>query len=84
MEVMTPGSKNLQTYSINRLLVYVYREFSAAGKRGTPPSIGVDELSARFPNLSEAIIRKKMKECAFLRVYKRIIFVYLSLLFDRG
>ncbi|KAH7553347.1 hypothetical protein JRO89_XS12G0000500 [Xanthoceras sorbifolium] len=56
-----------QTYSINRLLVYVYREFSAAGKRGLPPCIGVDELSAQFPNLSEAIIRKKMKECAFLR-----------------
>ncbi|KAH7550576.1 hypothetical protein JRO89_XS13G0224500 [Xanthoceras sorbifolium] len=67
MEVMSPGSKNLQTYSINRLLVYVYREFSAAGKRGLPPCIGVDELSAQFPNLSEAIIRKKMKECAFLR-----------------
>ncbi|KAK3227192.1 hypothetical protein Dsin_007054 [Dipteronia sinensis] len=59
IEVMSPGSKNLQTYSINRLLVYVYREFSAAGKCGLPPSIGVDELSAHFPNLSEAIIRKK-------------------------
>ncbi|KAK3206157.1 hypothetical protein Dsin_020203 [Dipteronia sinensis] len=67
MEVMSPGSKNLQNYNINRLLVYVFREFSAAGKRGLPPSIGVHELSAQFPNLSEAIIRKKMKECAFLR-----------------
>lgn len=68
MEVMSPGSKNLQTYSINRMLVNVYREFSAAAKRGLLPCIGVDELSAQFPNLSEAIIRKKMKECAFLRV----------------
>lgn len=68
MEVMSPGSKNVQTYNINRLLVYVYREFSAAGKRGLLPCIGVDELSTKFPNLSEAIIRKKMKECAFLRV----------------
>ncbi|KAK4834572.1 hypothetical protein QYF36_025044 [Acer negundo] len=67
VEVMSHGSKNLQTYSINRLLVYVYSEFSAAGKRGLPPCIGVDELAARFLNLSEAIIRKKIKECAFLR-----------------
>ncbi|KAH9697567.1 transcription initiation factor TFIID subunit 1 [Citrus sinensis] len=67
MEVMSPGSKNLQTYSINRMLVNVYREFSAAAKRGLLPCIGVDELSVQFPNLSEAIIRKKLKECAFLR-----------------
>ncbi|KAK0584305.1 hypothetical protein LWI29_010917 [Acer saccharum] len=67
IEVMSPGSKNIQTYSINRLLVYVYHEFSAAGKHGLPPCIGVDELAAHFPNLSEAIIRKKMKECAFLQ-----------------
>ncbi|XP_031250159.1 transcription initiation factor TFIID subunit 1-like isoform X2 [Pistacia vera] len=67
MEVMSPLSKNLQSYSINRLLVYVYREFSAAAKRGLLPCIGVDELLAQFPNVSEAIIRKKIKECAFLR-----------------
>ncbi|KAJ0089663.1 hypothetical protein Patl1_13830 [Pistacia atlantica] len=67
MEVMSPSSKNLQTYSTNRLLIYVYREFSAAAKRGLLPCIGVDELSAQFPNVSEAIIRKKMKECAFLQ-----------------
>ncbi|KAI9193955.1 hypothetical protein LWI28_001710 [Acer negundo] len=53
MEVMSPGSKNLQNYNINRLLVYVFREFSAAGKRGLPPSIGVHELSAQFPNLQK-------------------------------
>ncbi|KAJ0030572.1 hypothetical protein Pint_13734 [Pistacia integerrima] len=67
MEVMSSSSKNLQTYSTNRLLIYVYREFSAAAKRGLLPCIGVDELSAQFPNVSEAIIRKKMKECAFLQ-----------------
>ncbi|XP_044490103.1 transcription initiation factor TFIID subunit 1-like isoform X4 [Mangifera indica] len=67
MEVMSPSSKNLQTYGINRLLVYVYREFSAAAKRGLLPCIGVEELFAQFPNVSEAIIRKKMKDCAFLR-----------------
>lgn len=65
MEVMSPASKNLQTYMVNRMLVYVYREFA---KGGLHPSIGVDELSLQFNNLSEAIIRKKMKECASLRV----------------
>ncbi|GLT91585.1 hypothetical protein SLE2022_094660 [Rubroshorea leprosula] len=67
MEVMSPGSKNLQNYIMNRMLVYVYREFSAAQKRGLPPNISAEDLSACFPNLSEAIIRKKMKDCAFLR-----------------
>lgn len=78
MEVMSPSSKNLQTYGINRLLVYVYREFSAAAKRGLLPCIGVEELFAQFPNVSEAIIRKKMKDCAFLRV---ILHLYLLLVF---
>ncbi|KAM7252551.1 hypothetical protein ACFE04_024434 [Oxalis oulophora] len=68
MEVMSPGSKNLNTYIMNRLLVYVYREYSAGIKRGFfPPGIGADELSVQFPYLSETIIRKKLKECAFLR-----------------
>lgn len=67
MEVMSPGSKNLQNYILNRMLVYVYREFSAAKKHGSHPNISADELSAHFPILSEAIIRKKMRECAFLR-----------------
>ena len=71
MEVLTPGSKNLQAYIINRLLVYVYREFRAAEKRGVVPWIRADELSAQFPNLSDTIIRKKLKECAVLRVCLR-------------
>lgn len=68
MEVLTPGSKNLQAYILNRLLVYVYREFRAAEKRGVVPWIRADELSTQFPNLSDTIIRKKLKECAVLRV----------------
>ncbi|KAF2294180.1 hypothetical protein GH714_008022 [Hevea brasiliensis] len=67
MEVLSPGSKNLQAYIINRLLVYVYREFRAAEKSGTVPWIHADELSAQFPSLSETILRKKLKECAVLR-----------------
>ncbi|WCJ21155.1 Transcription initiation factor TFIID subunit 1 [Euphorbia peplus] len=67
MEVFSPSSKNLQAYITNRLLVYVYREFRAAEKRGVVPWIHADELSAQFPNLSETILRKKLKECAILR-----------------
>ncbi|XP_021290621.1 transcription initiation factor TFIID subunit 1-like [Herrania umbratica] len=67
MEVISPGLKNLQTYLMNRMLVYVYREFSAAAKRGLTPFIGTDELVTHFPNLSDAIVRKKLKECAYLR-----------------
>lgn len=78
MEVLSPASKNLQTYVINRLLVYVYREFRAAEKRGVLPWIRADELSAHFPNLSETIVRKKLKECAVLRVHIRISFRYWS------
>ncbi|XP_010535990.1 PREDICTED: transcription initiation factor TFIID subunit 1 isoform X2 [Tarenaya hassleriana] len=64
MEVMTPGSKNLQMYLVNRMLVYVYREFM---KRGMRQPIAADELSFLFSNLSDAIIRKNMKACAVLK-----------------
>ncbi|KAJ6289936.1 hypothetical protein OIU78_025791 [Salix suchowensis] len=67
MEVLAPASKNLQAYIINRLLLYLYRDFQAAEKRGTLPWIRADELSAHFPNIPETIIRKKLKECAVLR-----------------
>lgn len=68
MEVFAPGSKNIQTYLMNRMLVYVYREFTAAAKRGLTPFVGTYELYTHFPNLSDAIVRKKLKECAYLRV----------------
>ncbi|KMT15497.1 hypothetical protein BVRB_3g058510 isoform A [Beta vulgaris subsp. vulgaris] len=64
MEVMSPGAKGLQTYTINRLLVYMYREFRAAEKRGMLPWIRADELSAQFPNIAEHFLRKKVKHCA--------------------
>lgn len=68
MEVMSPGAKGLQTYTINRLLVYMYREFRAAEKRGMLPWIRADELSAQFPNIAEHFLRKKVKHCADVQV----------------
>ncbi|CAN4106514.1 unnamed protein product [Withania somnifera] len=67
MEVISPGSKGVQTYIMNRLLVYMYREFRAIEKRGSRPFIRADELSAQFPSLSEAFLRKRLKHCADLQ-----------------
>lgn len=68
MEVISPGTKGLQTYIGNRLLVYIYREFRANEKPGFLPFVRADELSAQFPNLSEAFLRKRLKHCADLQV----------------
>ncbi|KAJ4958846.1 hypothetical protein NE237_025957 [Protea cynaroides] len=67
MEVSSPGSKNLQIYTGNRLLVYIYRAFCANEKRGLLPCVRADELSAQFPNLSESLLRKRLKHCADLQ-----------------
>ncbi|XP_050374136.1 transcription initiation factor TFIID subunit 1 isoform X2 [Argentina anserina] len=67
MEVMSPGTKNLQNYMINRLLVYICREFRAAEKRNTLPCIRADELPSQFPYLTDAFIKKKLKELANLQ-----------------
>ncbi|OVA02085.1 Ubiquitin domain [Macleaya cordata] len=67
MEVISPGSKSLQTYIGNRLLVHMYRECRANEKRGLPPCVRADELSAQFRNLSEPILRKRLKHCADLQ-----------------
>ncbi|KAF9620722.1 hypothetical protein IFM89_014243 [Coptis chinensis] len=67
MEVISPGTKNLQTYIWNRLSVYIYREFVANEKRGLRPFIRADDLSAQFPNISEPFIRKRLKHCADLQ-----------------
>ncbi|KAM1575392.1 transcription initiation factor TFIID subunit 1 [Malus sylvestris] len=64
MDVMSPGTKNLQNYMINRLLVYICREFRAAEKRHLLPCIRADELPSQFPYLSEPFLRKKLKEHA--------------------
>ncbi|KAH9606122.1 hypothetical protein KSS87_007264 [Heliosperma pusillum] len=67
IEVMPPGSKNLQNYLWNRLLVYMYREFRAAQKRSMPPCIHAAELAALFPNVAEHFLRKRLKHCADLQ-----------------
>ncbi|KAL8541845.1 hypothetical protein ACS0TY_002914 [Phlomoides rotata] len=67
IEVMSPGSKGVQFYIMNRLLVYMYREFHASEKRGLHPSIRSDELFSQFPSLSEAFLRKRLKSCADLQ-----------------
>ncbi|KAL1192270.1 Transcription initiation factor TFIID subunit 1 [Cardamine amara subsp. amara] len=58
MEVMTPASKNLQTYLVNRMLLYVYRKLKSRHH------LVADELSFLFSNLPDAVIRKNMKVCA--------------------
>ncbi|KAK6136246.1 hypothetical protein DH2020_030009 [Rehmannia glutinosa] len=67
IEVMSPGSKGVQFYLMNRLLVYMYRQFRASEKRGLRPSILVDELVSLFSDLSEALLRKRLKNCADLQ-----------------
>ncbi|KAL6494586.1 hypothetical protein OROGR_031386 [Orobanche gracilis] len=66
--VMSPGPKGVvQFYIMNRLLVYMYREFQASEKRGLRPYIRADELFSLFPNLSETFLRKRLKSCADLQ-----------------
>lgn len=65
---MSPGSKGVQFYIMNRLLVSMYREFRACEKRGLRPSIRADESFLRFSNLSETFLRKRLKNCADLQV----------------
>ncbi|KAJ7943953.1 Transcription initiation factor TFIID subunit 1 [Quillaja saponaria] len=67
MEVLSPGSKNLQTYIMNRLLVYMCREFQVSDKRHSLPCVRADELLAPFPCLPEASFRKKIREYANLQ-----------------
>lgn len=80
MEVMSPGSKALQTYMINRLLVYMAREFRTAEKGHLLPGIRADELPGQFPYISETIIRKKLKEHANLQVSYIFQIFYLGFL----
>lgn len=75
MVVMSPGSKNLQTYLVNRMLVYVYREFAkrALAHPIAPHPIAADELSFLFSNLTDAVIRRNLKVCANMRVSHQIL-----------
>lgn len=68
MEVFSPGTKSLQIFMMNRLTLYMFREFLAAEKRRRIPDIRVDELPSQFPYLSETVIRKKLKEYALQQV----------------
>lgn len=61
MEVMSPVSKAVQMYNMNRLLVYMYREFRACQKRGEVPAIPASELTALFANVAELSLRKRLK-----------------------
>ena len=72
MEVMSPGTKNLQNYMISRLLVYICREFRAAEKRNFLPCISAEELPSQFPYLTDSFIKKKLKELANLQVFDYI------------
>ncbi|MCD7450650.1 hypothetical protein HAX54_007836 [Datura stramonium] len=47
----------------------MYREFRAIEKRGSRPFIRADELSAQFPSLSEAFLRKRLKHCVDLQKF---------------
>ncbi|XP_024985574.1 transcription initiation factor TFIID subunit 1 isoform X3 [Cynara cardunculus var. scolymus] len=68
MEVMSPVSKGVQMYNMNRLLVFMYREFRALQKRGLVPAIRANELSAQFANVAEVSLRKRLKVfCDFQR-----------------
>lgn len=65
MEIMSPASKNLHTYLVNRMMAYVYREFKLRDR------IAADELSFLFSNVSDATVRKNMKVCADLEVFAK-------------
>ncbi|XP_048127955.1 transcription initiation factor TFIID subunit 1 isoform X4 [Rhodamnia argentea] len=69
MEVMSPGTKDLQSFLMKRVLVYMFRQFRALKKRGVAPYVRTDELSSQFPYLSEAFLRNRLKKhaCAELK-----------------
>ncbi|KAG8075144.1 hypothetical protein GUJ93_ZPchr0006g44848 [Zizania palustris] len=66
MEVFSPGTKNMQNYILNRILVYVYREFRAREKPGVLPHIPANELPIQSP-ITDAIVKKRLKHCADLK-----------------
>nr|XP_051203565.1 transcription initiation factor TFIID subunit 1 isoform X4 [Lolium perenne] len=66
MEVFSPGTKNMLNYLMNRVLVYVYRQFRLRERPGALSQIRADELPIQYP-LTEAIVRKRMKHCADLK-----------------
>ncbi|KAI7727627.1 hypothetical protein M8C21_003418 [Ambrosia artemisiifolia] len=71
MEVMSPVSKGLQIYNMNRLLVYMYREFRACQKRGLVPAIRANELSTLFANVPDVPLRKRLKMFCDFQNYQK-------------
>ena len=67
MEVFSPGTKNLQNHLLNRMLVYVYREFRLRERPGVLSQIRADEIPIEHP-LTDVIMRKGLKHCADLEV----------------
>ncbi|VAI93220.1 unnamed protein product [Triticum turgidum subsp. durum] len=65
MEVFSPRPKNLQNYLLNRILVYVYREFRVRERPGVLSQIRADEIPIEHP-LTDVIMRKGLKHCADL------------------
>jgi len=88
MEVFSPGTKNVQNYLLNRMLVYIYREFRARESPGIICQIRADELPIQSP-LTDAIVRKRLKHCAELKVrclshmlFLLKLYVYILLVFS--
>ena len=67
MEVFSPGTKTVQNYLLNRMLVYVYHEFRARERPDAISQIRADELPIQSP-LTDFTVRKRLKHCAELKV----------------
>ncbi|CAL4891391.1 unnamed protein product [Urochloa decumbens] len=66
VEVFSPGTKTVQNYLLNRMLVYVYREFRARERSHVVSQIRADELPIQSP-LTDVIVRRRLKHCAELK-----------------
>jgi len=62
MEVYAPNSRAVSNYTKNRLQAYIYRLFM--NKKVDQHRIRINEIVRLFPGSSEAVIRRKLKECA--------------------
>ncbi|CAI9288979.1 unnamed protein product [Lactuca saligna] len=56
MEVMSPVSKGVHMYNMNRLLVFMYREFRALQKRGLTSAIRANESHERILEISNRVM----------------------------
>lgn len=72
MEVLNPAPKTVQAYLGSRLLVFMFREFLDFKKSGYLPRVRAEDVSANFPALNDAFIKKKLKPLAELQVIQLI------------